>query len=136
MTSLANALRRAAAHHDARLARALAPFGVTPAEWQVLEALYAEGAVSPSVLGVRIGVTRGAVTRLVERLRVKALAVRASGRGDARFQTVALTGAAARLVPQLAAVARGCEAEVFVGLSTKVREQLAAALATVGKPRD
>ncbi len=125
---LSRLLRRAANNVEQAQARALRPHGVTVAEWAVLDELYRAGAVPPSQLAARIGHTRGAVTRLVDRLRAKALVVRAAGGSDARFQTIALTGGGARLVPVLGAVVDACDAAAFQSLSAKARDQLTAGL--------
>ena len=128
---LADLLRRAAQAATEATGAALAPHGVTPAEWGVIRVLHAGGPAAPSVLAERLGLTRGAVTRLVDRLRAKALVVRAVGRGDRRFQTIALTGAGAMLVPLLAASAGAAEAGVFATIPPTRRATLAALLRAI-----
>lgn len=118
-------LRRVSNHVSHRFAARLATHGVTVAEWVVMRELYDAGAVAPSALAERIGMTRGAITKLVDRLRAKRLVVRASAGGtDRRFQTIALTGGGARLVPDLAAVADANDAETFSHLSATERRKL------------
>lgn len=116
-------LRRVSNHVSHRFAARLAEHGVTPAEWVLLRVLHDSGAVAPSILAARIGMTRGAVTKLVDRLRAKRLVVRAgSGDSDRRYQTIALTGAGAVLVPTLEAVADANDVETFGHLSRDERE--------------
>ena len=130
MELLAARLRQASARIAAAQAAALRPDGVTPAEWAVLDALFAAGAVAPSVLAEECRLSRGAVTKLVDRLRAKRLVVRAAaGREDRRYQTIALTGQGASLVPRLRAAVTDAEAAAFVRLSSSERASLAAALA-------
>ena len=130
--SLAHRLRLASAHVSQVQAATLAPHGVTLAEWTTLRTLYALGAVAPSALADACGLTRGAVTKLVDRLRAKRLVVRAAaGREDRRYQTIALTGAGATLVPVLAGVVADAEARVFADLSADDRDDLSNALASV-----
>lgn len=117
-------LRLASNHAAQHLARALAARGVTTAEWVVLRTLYDSGPVAPSALAERVGLTRGAVTKLIDRLRAKALVVRAKGRGDRRFQMVALTGSGAKLVPALAEIADASDAAVFAILTVEERMSL------------
>lgn len=91
----------------------LAARNVTVAEWVVLRELYVEDAVAPSELAERLGMTRGAISKLVERLTAKSLARRTSSDSDRRFQSVALTAKGRALVPVLAALADRNDAEFF-----------------------
>ncbi len=131
MNNLGDLLRRAAQAAGETAALALAPHGVTPAEWAVMRTLHAHGPAPPSVLADRLGLTRGAVTKLVDRLRAKALVVRARGAGDRRMQTIALTGAGAKLVPVLAEIADAAESATFAALPTARRATLATMLRTL-----
>lgn len=113
--------------------------GVTVAEWVVLRALLdADGmnpGQNPSQLAERIGLTRGAVSKLVDRLLEKRMVRIAIDRKDRRFQTVRLTATGRRLVPQLAALADDNDAEVFVFLGAARRAELAALLREIAERR-
>ncbi|MBN9518792.1 winged helix-turn-helix transcriptional regulator [bacterium] len=98
--------------------------GVTVAEWVVLRQSLAAGAVAPSALAEALGMTRGAVSKLVDRLLAKKLVTRTVGAGDKRFQTVALTPAGRKLVPTLAALADANDAEFFGHLGVGQRAAL------------
>ncbi len=125
-------LRRVSNHVSQRFTARLAEQGVTPAEWVLLRLLHDAGAVPPSVLAERLGFTRGAITKLVDRLRAKRLVVRAAaGRADRRYQTIALTGAGAVLVPRLAAIADANDAETFGHLGVDDRATLDRLLRTL-----
>ena len=126
--SIGALLRVAAGKLAVAEAAALRAQGVTAAEATLLRELHAAGAVAPSVLADRMGMTRGAVTKLVDRLKAKQLLVRAKGRGDGRMQTIALTGAGARLVPELDAIAVRVEGLVFGTLDAAGRAGLAKGL--------
>ena len=120
MDDLAPLLRRAAA----LAAGQPGATGMTPAEARILRVLHETGTMAPSALAARLGVTRGAVTRLVDRLRAKRLVVRAAGgRADRRFQTIALTGAGALTAARMA------PADPFARLTPGERARLAALLA-------
>lgn len=123
-SSLATLLRMAAGRLAVAEAAAFRAHGVTAAEAVLLRELHAAGAVAPSVLAARLGMTRGGVTKLIDRLKAKQLLVRAKGRGDGRMQTIALTGAGARLVPDLDAVAVRVENKVFGKLDAAGRTGL------------
>jgi len=125
---LATLLRLAAGKLAVAEAAGFRGHGVTAAEAVLLRELRAAGAVAPSVLAARLGMTRGGVTKLVDRLKAKQLLVRAKGRGDGRMQTIALTGAGARLVPELDTVAVRVEGAVFGKLDAAGRAGLAKGL--------
>lgn len=99
--------------------------GVTAAEWVVLRQLLSLGDVPPSRLAGEMGMTRGGVSKLVERLHAKKLVTRSAGRGDKRFQSVGLTAAGRKLVPKLAALADRNDAEFFGHLSDEQRNAVA-----------
>jgi DNA-binding MarR family transcriptional regulator len=127
---LAYALRLAASVMHQKLTRTLASAGVTAAEWALLRDLHAEGAVPQTRLADRLGLTRGAVSKLVDRLVAKRLLVRGrGGGGDRRLQIIGLTGTGALLIPDLALAAASSEAGTFGSLSSRERAVLAAALA-------
>src|SRR6202142_663895 len=65
--------------------------GVTVAEWVILRVLYDEESLAPSALADRLGMTRGAISKLADRLVAKELIARRANAGDRRFQTLALT---------------------------------------------
>jgi DNA-binding MarR family transcriptional regulator len=98
--------------------------GVTVAEWVVLRQLLTSGAVAPSALAEALGLTRGAVSKLIDRLLAKKLVSRTAGTGDKRFQTAALTAAGRKLIPTLAALADANDTEFFGHLHDEQRTEL------------
>ncbi|MEG3123230.1 MarR family winged helix-turn-helix transcriptional regulator [Sphingomonas sp. GB1N7] len=127
--NLATLIRTAAAATHQALSRALMPHGVTAAEWALLRDLHAAGAVPQGQIAARLGMTAGAISKLVDRLVAKRLLVRGrGGGGDRRVQIIGLTGTGALLVPELARAAGASEAALFDGLSTRERAALGAAL--------
>ena len=86
---------------------------VTVAEWVMLRELYEEDGMAPSALADRLGMTRGAISKLVDRLVVKSLLTRVPGKPDRRYQDLALTSAGRALVPELSALADQNDAEFF-----------------------
>ncbi|WP_127089023.1 MarR family winged helix-turn-helix transcriptional regulator [Aquabacter cavernae] len=121
-------LRTVSNHVSHAFAGKLATRGVTVAEWVVLRRLYGREPAPPSVLADEIGMTRGAITKLADRLIAKALVTRAADPRDGRAQTLALTGTGRALVPELAALADRNDAEVFGHLSAMERDSLLAML--------
>ena len=98
--------------------------GVTVAEWVAMRRLFGEGEVAPSLLADRIGMTRGAITKLADRLIDKGLVVRRADPQDGRAQTLALTARGRALIPELAALADDNDAEFFRILTTHERRVL------------
>ena len=86
--------------------------GVTVAEWVVLRELY-DGESAPSALADRLGMTRGAISKLADRLIAKGFIARRASAGDRRFQTLALTRQGRALTPKLAALADQNDEEFF-----------------------
>jgi DNA-binding MarR family transcriptional regulator len=98
--------------------------GVTVAEWVVLRVLFGRDPLPPSRLADEIGLTRGAVTKLADRLIDKALLTRTADPQDGRGQTLQLTAAGAALVPDLAALADENDATFFAPLDAVERATL------------
>lgn len=121
-------LRFVSNHVSYAFARKLLASGVTVAEWVVLREMFGLSNVPPSLLAETTGLTRGAVSKLVDRLLHKKLLTREERSDDRRFQSIALTEAGRKLVPKLAALADENDAEFFSALSTKERQALVATL--------
>jgi len=117
-------LRFVSNHVSQSFARKVEGSGVTVAEWVMLREMYEAGETSPSRLAASSGLTRGAVSKLVERLVQKKLATRAEADEDRRYQDVKLTAAGRALVPKLAALADRNEEEFFSCLSAEERRSL------------
>jgi DNA-binding MarR family transcriptional regulator len=117
-------LRYVSNHVSHAFARKMEAEGVTVAEWVLLREMLDAGAANPSQLADAVGLTRGAVSKLVERLSQKRLAVRSSSEGDQRYQTVELTAAGKRLVPVLAQLADENDREFFGHLKPEERTKL------------
>lgn len=115
-------LRFVSNHVSAAFQSKVEAHGVTVAEWVVLRQLFSLGDVPPSRLAAAMGMTRGGVSKLIERLHAKELVSRSAGAGDKRFQSVALTPAGKKLVPKLAELADENDAEFFGHLTRGQRD--------------
>jgi len=111
-------------HVSHAFARKLERCEVTVADWVVMREMFGESLTSPSVVAARIGMTRGAITKIVDRLLTKGLVTRRESHGDRRYQEIALTAAGRRLVPTLASLADQNDEEFFHPLSHKEREAI------------
>ncbi|MEI9928387.1 MAG: MarR family transcriptional regulator [Sphingomonas sp.] len=108
-------------HVSHEFARKLADRGVTVAEWVVLRELFGQPPIGPSRLAERLGLTRGAISKLADRLLAKRLLVRDDGAGDLRMHTLALSREGAALVPLIAELADRNDAEFFDALTAEER---------------
>jgi DNA-binding MarR family transcriptional regulator len=108
--------------------RRLLDSGVTAAEWVVLREMYDEEEMAPSALADKIGMTRGAASKLIDRLLAKRLVTRRDRTDDRRYQDIALTAEGRRLVPKLAVIANENDEEFFSGLSVAERKALVVTL--------
>jgi len=106
----------------------LAAKGVTVAEWVTLRALYGKDPLPPSRLASQMGMTRGAITKLADRLIARGLVLRSAEDRDGRAQRLALTDAGRALVPRLAALADLNEAAAFGHLPPPERAAFEATL--------
>ena len=121
-------LRSVSNHVSHAFAAKLTGKEVTVPEWVMLRSLYDKEPMPPSLLAADMGMTRGAITKLADRLVAKALVVRRANPEDGRAQTLALTPEGMALVPDLAALADRNDAEFFDHLSASERETLEALL--------
>ena len=121
-------LRFVSNHVSHSFARKLEALGVTVAEWVILREMHDEEEFSPSRLAEKIGMTRGAVTKLADRLIVKGLVERRASPSDGRAQTLSLTTEGRALVPDLAALADRNDHEHFGHLSADERALVEALL--------
>jgi DNA-binding MarR family transcriptional regulator len=121
-------LRFVSNHVSQAFARKLLDSGVTVAEWVVMREMFDDEETSPGVLAERIGMTRGGVSKLVDRLVSKKLVTRRERSDDRRFQSIALTAAGRRLIPQLATLADQNDEEFFHPLSPLERAALIATM--------
>ncbi len=105
-------------------ARKVEAEGVTVAEWVFLRMLHDVDAITPTELTGRMGMTKGAISKLADRLVGKALVERGEMARGQRGQMLALTSAGRRLVPRLATLADGNDADFFGVLTRPERAEL------------
>jgi DNA-binding MarR family transcriptional regulator len=113
---------------SAEFARTVEARGVSVSEWVALRALYGQPEATHASLVAALGMTKGAVSKIVSRLQDRGLVTRASHEADARAQVLALTRAGRALVPALARDADANDERFFGHLTTKQRRELMALL--------
>lgn len=121
-------MRYVSNHVSHSFTRKLEARSVTVAEWVVMRELLQMGATNPSTLAERLGMTRGAISKLVERLCGKELVERTYPEGDRRYQSLVLSPSGKKLVPILADLADQNDREFFGDLTPDQRAELASVL--------
>ncbi|MBA4751544.1 MAG: MarR family transcriptional regulator [Sphingopyxis sp.] len=105
-------------------ARAVADAGVTVAEWTMLRSLYGSEALAPSVLALKMALTRGAISKLADRLLEKQFIERTGNLDDKRGHSLSLTTSGEKKVPTLARIADANDAAFFSVLNDDERMTL------------
>ncbi len=94
-------------------ARKLSEEDVTVAEWALMRSLYEADPMTPSNLADQMGMTRGAITKLADRLMVKGLVARKAHEEDGRAHYLFLTDDGRARLPKLANLADQNDAAFF-----------------------
>ncbi|WP_275791152.1 MarR family winged helix-turn-helix transcriptional regulator [Pararhizobium gei] len=105
-------------------ARKVAAEDVTVAEWCFMRVLFDVDAMPPSALAEKMGMTKGAISKLADRLLAKGLLQRAENRQDKRAHSLSLTAAGRAKVPILASLADENEVACFGVLTKQEHETL------------
>ncbi|GMM93192.1 MarR family winged helix-turn-helix transcriptional regulator [Qipengyuania sp. MTN3-11] len=124
-------LRFVSNHVSAAFARKLDRHGVTVAEWVFLRTLRDHDMLGPSRLSEAMGMSRGAISKLAERLEAKSLVARTDRADDARAHLLSLSPAGRALVPQLARLADENDREFFGDLADSDRATMTHALRSI-----
>lgn len=121
-------MRRVSNAASGAFSRALQDKQTSVAEWVVLRELQERGQAAPGELADYLGLTRGAISKIIDKLEAKEWVHTASKAGDNRVRVLSLTRAGHRSVPVLAAIADDNDASYFNCLSAKDRNCLRAIL--------
>lgn len=115
-------------------ARKLESSNITVAEWVILREMYRDNdTTSPSHVAELTGLSRGAISKLIERLLRKGLVTRTEAIGDRRFQNITLTAQAISLIPELVALADKNDEKFFSALTDTERQMLLTVLKKLAK---
>jgi DNA-binding MarR family transcriptional regulator len=113
--------------------RLLAARGVSVAEWVALRRLFDVAGTTHGELVEALGMTKGAVSKVVHSLERMKLVSRSPDRADARSESLSLTASGRTLVPKLARTADRNEAHFFGHLSATERTRLRAMLTALAR---
>jgi DNA-binding MarR family transcriptional regulator len=117
-------LRRVSNRVSGAFASSLQAEQISVAEWVALRLLYTGDKTTPGDLASLTGMTRGAVSKVLDKLESKGLVARASNADDNRVQWLSLTAEGQRLVPRLAALAARNDAHFFACLTASEQTAL------------
>lgn len=113
-----------ATHVSARLDRALAGRGFSATDWLAVRALFHQPESTHQNLIHALGMTKGAVSKLVTRLEQRGLMQRCNPDGDQRVQNLSLTAAGDAMVHELTGIADDNEDFFFTCLTEEERTRL------------
>ena len=117
-------LRRVSNHVSGTFAKALQAEQVSVAEWVALRLLHENPRMTPAQLAEAITMTRGAVSKIVDKLEGKAWVTRSEDAKDLRVKWLSLTRKGAHLVPRLAGLADHNDAHFFGCLEAAEQAEL------------
>ncbi|MDW5267953.1 MULTISPECIES: MarR family winged helix-turn-helix transcriptional regulator [Acidobacteriaceae] len=117
-------LRRVSNAVSGTFARALQQKQTSVAEWVLLRELHERGQAAPGELADRLGLTRGAVSKIVDKLDAKGWVQTDAKEGDSRFRLLSVTRAGRRSLPVLATIADQNDARYFDCLSAREKNVL------------
>lgn len=104
-------------------ARKILAEGATVPEWVLMRTIY-EHEMTPSEVADRIGMTRGAVSKIADKLVQRGLVTRTASNVDRRYQALKLTRTGEDLVPKIAALADKNDDEFFGHMTPREKEVL------------
>lgn len=127
-------LRRVSSEVSHSLSRKLEDKGITLAEWIVMRELY-DGDRRPSALAEKLGLTRGAISKLAERLVANLMITQEADTRDGRGQMLALTGLGRTTVSVLTTLVDENDKEFFGDLDADTRALILSTLREIVRRR-
>ena len=117
-------LRRVSNAVSGGFSRALQDKQTSVAEWVLLRELHQRGQAAPGELASTVGLTRGAVSKIVDKLEAKGWVQTEAKEGDSRFRVLSLTRAGLRSLPVLAEIADQNDESFFDCLNAREKSVL------------
>lgn len=114
----------------------MATKGISPGEWLVLRTLFETSIKTPGEVAGYIGFSKGAISKIVDKLTEKNLIIRKEIANDRRYQEIKLTKEANALVPNLIEIAEENDLQFFSCLKKAEREKLRHVLKKIAKEND
>jgi DNA-binding MarR family transcriptional regulator len=117
-------LRRVSNHVSGAFARALQTRHTSVAEWVVLRHLQERPGITSGELAEALALTRGAVSKVIDKLEAKNWITRSARPQDNRVQLLSLTRQGRRILPRLAEIADQNDQKFFECLDNDERGAL------------
>lgn len=127
-------LRYVSSQFSHALNRELEDKGVSLAEWIALRELY-ENDLRPSALAERLGLTRGATSKLARKLERNLMVTQQAGTGDGRAQMISLTDGGRAVVRVLAVILEETDRQFFGHLDPDTRALIVSILREIAHRR-
>jgi DNA-binding MarR family transcriptional regulator len=124
-------LRRVSNAVSGAFSRSLQEQSTSVAEWVLLSELLERGQATPSELAGALGLTRGAISKVIDKLEEKSWIQTDTKEGDGRSRLLALTRDGRRSLPALAAIADSNDAHFFDCLNLTEKRTLRQILSKV-----
>lgn len=121
-------LRRVSNHVSDAFAHALQARQVSVAEWVALRLIHDRQDITPGELSSLLGMTKGAVSKILDKLEVKKWVDRTTKPNDARVQLLSLSPQGSRILPGLAEIAETNDRAFFGCLTAGEQATLKALL--------
>lgn len=112
-------LRRVSNHVSGAFARALQARHTSVAEWVVICQIRKRPGITSGEIAEALRLTRGAVSKVMDKLEAKGWIARATKPQDSRVQLLRLTPQGCRALPELAGIADQNDREFFEGLDSE-----------------
>jgi len=117
-------LRLVSNHVSGAFAQALQARQVSVAEWVALWHIHHQPEVTPAALADLLGMTRGAISKVLQKLERKQWLTRTVSADDQRVQRLTLTPAGEKMLPELGQLADRNDAYFFACLSREEQKTL------------
>jgi DNA-binding MarR family transcriptional regulator len=117
-------LRRVSNQVSGAFVRALQTRHTSVAEWVVMCQLQERPGITPAELAGRLDLTRGAVSKVIDKLEAKRWVAHSTKPEDGRVQLMSLTRQGSRILPELAEIADQNDREFFEGLDANEKAAL------------
>lgn len=98
-------LRRVSNHVSGEFKRALQAKNTSVAEWVVLCQVHGQPGITPGELAAALTLTRGAVSKIIDKLEAKSWITGASKPDDSRVRLLSLTPKGSHILPELRQIA-------------------------------
>jgi DNA-binding MarR family transcriptional regulator len=117
-------LRRVSNHVSGAFAKALQERQVSVAEWVVLSEIYERPGIRPAELADTIGLTRGAISKVLDKLEERKWIKRKTLEADNRGHSLLLTQPGRRVLPELREIADRNDRRFFDCLNPREKAML------------